>query len=108
MPDRLVKSLDGDWTAVGESDALAAAQIVHARRDDDAARLSTGAEPRGLLHRGAEEVVLLGHRFPCGHADAHMQRMLLSAIALVEVTLNLHCSAECLVGGDERSHDPVA
>src|ERR1041385_1480239 len=98
VPDWLVEALHGDEAAVGKPDALAAAEIVHAGGHDDAIRLGTRAQPRGLLHGCAKEIVLLGDRLPGRHPDTHMQVFLATFVAFVESALDLDRCGDGLEG----------
>jgi hypothetical protein len=51
---------------------------------------------------------LVGYRLPRRHADAHLQRLRLGSVALMQLALYLRRRADRLKRRGERSHDPVA
>src|SRR6185437_1669959 len=56
------KALEAALAERGEARGVAAAELAHETRHDDAVGFGLAAQPCGELHRGAEQIVVVGHR----------------------------------------------
>src|SRR5207342_1388778 len=72
--DRLVEPLQSLVALVHELQVLAQAQLAHAVRYQDLVGLSASAQPRGELHAGAEEILVLLDRLSRAQADLEVDR----------------------------------
>ena len=63
---------------------------MHGARDEDASGVGSRAQPRGKLHRGAEEVVTFGDRPTRGHPDADADGYSAGAFGVRDSPLDLH------------------
>ena len=87
-----------------EGKALAQRKVMHGARDEDASGVGSRAQPRGELHRGAEEVVTLGNRLTRGHPDADVNLHSAAALCVRNSPLDLHGACDGADNRGERGH----
>src|SRR5260370_25966000 len=115
VPDHRIRlcqvrqSFERDRASILESKLLAHTELTDGDRDGDVARLSSVAQPRGQLYRGAEQVVVVvGDRLPGADANAHRERCRRSLVALMERGLNGDGERDRAAHRGEGGHDAVA
>jgi hypothetical protein len=85
-----------------------ARQLPNQGARDDLPALRASTEPRGLHHRLAEIVTVLGRRVTDAHADPHPQLLIRAAVARLDRLLHRNRARKRRGSAVEHDHQPIA